>query len=88
MQVKDVIDGTVEIQIEVKLQNLIELGIRLGNIEGLNNEDMRILMKGYVESHKQDMITKLGTALKHNIPEFNRLCAFCEGELDCESDHK
>jgi hypothetical protein len=83
----DVIDEVLENLITDRLNILMVDGMHLSNLKDANKVDLEILKKEYVSRVKELIVRDMGNALNRNIPGFSRLCQFCEGVLDCDSDH-
>jgi len=88
MDIDDIYRYALETQIEVRLGSLFDDAIRLARIVGLEDADLEMLKKTIIKEKQDAMKDDIEKALKQNIPGFKRLCKFCEGQLDCGSDHK
>jgi hypothetical protein len=88
MNIDNIYNHILRIQIEVRLDSLFDDAVRLARVNGLEDRDLKMI-KMSILKEKQDAIKDdIEKALKQNIPGFTRLCEFCEGQLDCTSDHK
>jgi len=90
MDIDDVLTGGLPGLIKSQVRNAMDVGLRLGEIEGLTVEDLKILKEAHIEEGYKRIENTIDTALNENIPAFKRLCwcHHCEGVLDCGSDHK